>query len=256
MLTLQEQLQDATELLQVSRRIAVLTGAGISTESGIPDFRGPGSIWRANPPVSYRDFINSAEARQKYWATRRQLRHQVGTAHPNAAHLALANLERLGLLLGLITQNFDGLHQDAGNTPERVVEMHGTSRVASCTLCEARSSIEALQQRIDDGERDPQCPLCGGYLKAATILFDQRIPESELSRAKEYAAQCDLFMVIGSSLKVTPASTLPRIALRRNVPLIIINLEPTTLDTYADVAIHRKAGEILPSLVKSLTPDA
>ena len=251
-LTFEEQLHDAAELLQQARNIVALTGAGISTESGIPDFRSPGSIWRTEPPVSYHDFISQPESRQKYWQTRRNLSSQVAAARPNAAHRALAELERRHMLLGVITQNFDGLHQDAGHQPERVVELHGTSRVAACTLCGARSSIAALQQRIDAGEVDPQCPSCGGYLKTATILFGQRVPEAELARAKELTALCDLFLVVGSSLKVMPAAMLPRLALRRDVPLIIVNLQPTSLDDLADVVIHEKAGQILPSLVAML----
>jgi len=251
-LTFEEQLHDAAELLQQARNIVALTGAGISTESGIPDFRSPGSIWRTEPPVSYHDFISQPESRQKYWQTRRNLSSQVAAARPNAAHRALAELERRDMLLGVITQNFDGLHQDAGHQPERVIELHGTSRVAACTLCGARSSIAALQQRIDAGEVDPQCPSCGGYLKTATILFGQRVPEAELARAKELTAVCDLFLVVGSSLKVMPAAMLPRLALRRDVPLIIVNLQPTSLDDLADVVIHEKAGQILPSLVAML----
>ena len=196
--------------------------------------------------------MQSAEARQKYWQTRKGLLGQVTNAQPNAAHRALAELEQRNILSGIITQNFDGLHQDAGHSAERVVELHGTSRSAACTLCGARSSMQALQQRIDAGEGDPCCPLCGGFLKAATILFGQRIPEAELTRAKEMALGCDLFLVIGSSLKVTPASTLPRLALQRNVPLIIINLQETALDPYADVAIHERAGNVLPELVARL----
>ena len=252
MLTIQQQIQDAAELMQQARKIVVLTGAGISTESGIPDFRSPGSIWRHQPPVSYHDFIHKAEARQNYWQTRRNLSVQVAAARPNAAHKALVELERRQVLLGIITQNFDGLHQDAGIPPERVIEIHGTSRAAACTLCGTRSSISDLQQRIDAGEIDPRCPSCGGYLKTATILFGQRVPEAELARAKELARACDLFLVVGSSLKVTPAATLPRLALNRNVPLIIVNLQPTPLDDYADVAICEKAGIVLPSLVALL----
>ncbi|GCE24729.1 NAD-dependent protein deacetylase [Dictyobacter alpinus] len=252
MLSLAEQIQDTIELLQYSRQIVVLTGAGISTESGIPDFRSPDSIWQRQPPVSYREFISNPVARRQYWQTRRQLAQQVSQARPNAAHQALARLEQQQRLLGLITQNFDGLHHDAGHQPERIVELHGTSRFAACTHCGNRSSIAELQQRVEEGEHDPRCTLCGGYLKAATILFGQRIPEAELNRAKALANTCDLFLVIGSSLKVTPASILPRLALQRNVPLIIINLTPTSLDTLADVVIHEHAGAVLPTIVSNL----
>lgn len=253
MLSFQEQLQDAIELMQQSSRIVALTGAGISTESGIPDFRSPGSIWQEQPPVSYLDFIHKQEARQKYWQTRRDLSGQVAAARPNAAHKALAELERREVLLGIVTQNFDGLHQDAGNQTGHIVEIHGTSREAACTLCGTRSSMIDLQQRIDAGEIDPRCPGCGGYLKSATILFGQRVPEIELTRAREMAASCDLFLVVGSSLKVMPAAALPRLALSRDVPLIIINLQPTPLDDYAEVVIHEKAGLILPQIVESLS---
>ncbi len=249
MLNLQEQLHDAAEFMQGAKQIVTLTGAGISTESGIPDFRSPGSTWRTNPPVSYQAFINDAESRRKYWETRKSLYGQVSTARPNAAHQALATLQNRGVLLGVITQNFDGLHQDAGILPEHVVELHGTSRLAACTRCGARSSMTTLQQRIDSGEIDPQCERCGGFLKAATILFGQRVPEEELTQAREMIDVCDLLLVVGSSLKVTPAATLPRLALTRNVPLIIVNMEATSLDSRADVVIHEKAGLVLPSLV-------
>src|SRR3989440_6187232 len=252
MLTLQEQLQDAAELMQQAKRIVVLTGAGISTESGIPDFRSPGSIWQQQPTVSYQDFIIKPEARQQYWQTRRNLSAQVLTARPNAAHLALADLERKKRLLGIVTQNFDGLHQDAGNNPKHIVELHGTSRAAACTHCGQRSSIQELQQRIDAGEIDPLCPNCGGFLKASTILFGQRVPDEELSRARELALSCDLFLVVGSSLKVIPAATLPRLALKNDVPLIIINLQPTPLDDYAEIVINEKAGVVLPQIVSGL----
>jgi NAD-dependent deacetylase len=251
-LTLQELVQDAIELLQQAQRIVALTGAGISTESGIPDFRSPSSIWRETPPVNYRDFISKAEARQQYWQTRRNLSGQVKAARPNAAHYALAKLEHKHVLSGLITQNFDGLHQEAGNAPENVIELHGTSRSAACTLCGTRSSISELQERIDAGEVDPCCPICGGYLKAATILFGQRVPDAKLNRAKELTATCDLFLVVGSSLKVMPASLLPRQALSHNVPIIIVNLEATSLDEVADVVIHAKSGLVLPQIVAQL----
>ncbi len=249
----EELLQDAIELMQPARRIVALTGAGISTESGIPDFRSPGSIWRQQPPVSYQDFISKPEARQKYWQTRRSLSGQVATAKPNAAHRALVEMERMGILLGIITQNFDGLHHDAGSQPERVVELHGTSREAACTLCGVRSSMRDLQRRIDAGETDPTCSLCGGYMKTATILFGQRVPENVLAHAKAMANECDLFLVIGSSLQVTPAAALPRLALVRDVPLIIVNLQPTPLDDYADVILRAKAGEALPPIVTALS---
>ena len=252
MLSFSERLQDAIELVQHAQRIVALTGAGISTESGIPDFRSPGSPWLEQPPVSYKAFISSAESRRQYWQSRRNLSVQVATARPNAAHYALAEFERRGKLMGIITQNFDGLHHDAGNRPERIVELHGTSREAACTLCGARSSMPELQRRIDAGEVDPTCTECGGYLKSATILFGQRVTEPALARAKELATTCDLFLVVGSSLKVMPAASLPRLALGQDTPLIIINLLPTPLDDQADVVIHEKAGAVLPRIIESI----
>jgi len=252
MLILHQQLQDTSELLKQAQRIVALTGAGISTESGIPDFRSPGSIWRQQPPVSFQDFISKPEARQIYWQTRRKLSRQVLDAQPNAAHMALADLEKKERLLGIVTQNFDGLHHDAGNNPKHIVELHGTSRAAACTHCGQRSSIQELQQRIDAGEIDPQCSICGGFLKAATILFGQRVPDEELSRARELALACDLFLVVGSSLKVNPAATLPRFALKNDVPLIIINLQPTHLDDYAEIVINEKAGAVLPQIISGI----
>jgi NAD-dependent deacetylase len=248
-LTLRELIHDAAELIAQARKIAVLTGAGISTESGIPDFRSPGSPWLIEPPVNYRDFINKPEAREQYWRSRHSLSSHVKDAQPNEAHKALVELERRHTLLAVITQNFDGLHHDAGHPAEHVIELHGTSREAACTLCGARSSMQELQERIDLGEIDPLCPECGGFLKSATILFGQKLPEAALSRAKAFAAACDLFLVVGSSLKVNPAAMLPRIALKREMPLIIINLEPTSLDAFADVVIHEKAGAVLPTII-------
>jgi NAD-dependent deacetylase len=248
----QDQLADAAEFLQHSQKIVVLTGAGISTESGIPDFRSAGSPWLEQPPVSYRAFLQDAAARLQYWQTRRTFSQQVFQAKPNAAHYALADLARHNKLSGIITQNFDGLHQEAGHPAEQVIELHGSSRSAACTLCGERSSIANLQVRIDAGEIDPQCPTCGGYLKAATILFGQRVPEAELERARLWTLNSDLFLVVGSSLKVTPASILPRLALQQAIPLVIINLQATSLDERADVVLRGHAGTILPSLIELL----
>jgi len=252
MQTLHEQLQDAAELMRKARKVVALTGAGISTESGIPDFRSPGSTWLKNPPVSYPDFVSKPEARRQYWATRRGLSAQILAARPNAAHHALVELERRQKLLGLVTQNFDGLHLDAGHDPARVVEIHGTSREAACVLCGTRVPMVEIQRRIDSGEEDPQCQSCNGYMKSATILFGQHIPAAVLARAKELAEACDLFLVVGSSLQVSPAAHLPLLALKKNAPLLIINLMSTPLDSSADVVIQEKAGLALPRLIEML----
>jgi NAD-dependent deacetylase len=251
-ISLQETLEDIVEFLEVSSKIVVLTGAGTSTESGIPDFRSADGIWRRYPPGTYQDFISNPEARKRYWELRRVLGGQVAAARPNPTHHALAELERLGKLSGIITQNFDGLHHDAGNTPERIIELHGTSRMAACTRCGARSPMSDLQRRVEAGEEDPQCSLCGGYLKAATILFGQPVPRAELDRAIALAQTCDLFLVIGSSLRVSPASRLPMLAVERGMPLVIINREPTPLDPRADVVLRSNAGETMTRLMALL----
>ncbi len=248
----QEMLDDIVEFLEISSKLVVLTGAGASTESGIPDFRSPDGIWRRYPPGTYQEFISKPEARKRYWELRRVLGGQVANAKPNHTHYALAELERLGKLSGLITQNFDGLHQDAGSSPERIIELHGTARMAACTHCGTRSSMTALQQRIEAGDEDPQCGLCGGYLKAATILFGQPIPRADLDQAIALAQNCDLFLVIGSSLRVSPAARLPMLAVERGMPLVIINREPTPLDSRADVVLRANAGETMAYLIERL----
>jgi NAD-dependent deacetylase len=244
---------DMAEFVEDARRLVVLTGAGASTESGIPDFRGPDGIWSRMPPASYRDFLERPEARREYWRLRRALHARVASARPNAAHRALAALERRGILAGIVTQNFDGLHQAAGSSPARVVELHGTSREAACQRCDARLPMEAVQARVDAGEDDPRCA-CGGYLKAATILFGQPLPRPALDAALDLARTCDLFLVVGSSLRVVPAARLPLLALERGVPLLIVNLEPTALDNRADVVLRAPAGEALDRLLAALRP--
>lgn len=249
---IQEAIEDIVEFLEVSQKVVVLTGAGASTESGIPDFRSADGIWRRYPPGTYQDFISKPEARKRYWELRQVLGGQVRNARPNSTHYALAALEQMGKLSGIITQNFDGLHQDAGNTPERVIELHGTSRWAACTLCGTRLPMSELQGRIEAGEEDPQCALCGGYLKAATILFGQPVPRPELDRAIALTNQSDLFLVIGSSLRVSPASRLPWLAVERGVPLVIINREPTPLDRRADLVLSANAGETMARVMARL----
>lgn len=245
------QLGDMVEFLEDARRLVVLTGAGISTESGIPDFRSPGSPWRERPPVSYRRFLEDAEARREYWRTRHALAGPIARARPNAAHLALAELERRGILAGIVTQNVDGLHQDAGTSRDRVVELHGATREAACQRCDARLPMAEVQRRVDGGDADPRC-VCGGPFKAATILFGQPVPPAALEAARALAATCDLFLVVGSSLRVFPAARLPRLATERGVPLLILNLEPTPLDDRADVVLHAPAGQALPALLRRL----
>jgi NAD-dependent deacetylase len=246
---------DMAEFLAEARRLVVLTGAGASTESGIPDFRGPDGIWTRVSATSYRAFLTDAAARRDYWRLRRELGPTVAAARPNAVHIALAELEWRGILAGILTQNFDGLHQAAGSSPERVIELHGSSREAACQSCGARSPIEPVQARVAAGEEDPRCA-CGGLLKAATILFGQPLPAAALARAQQLAASCDLFLVVGSSLRVNPAARLPLLALERGVPLLIVNREPTRFDERADVALHAQAGPALRAMVDRIIGEA
>ncbi len=244
-------LADMAEFLEDARHLVVLTGAGISTESGIPDFRSPDSPWRERPPVSYRRFLEDAEARREYWRTRHALAGPIAQARPNAAHDALVELERRGILAGIVTQNVDRLHQEAGASPERVIELHGTTREAACQHCDARLPMEVVQRRVEGGDEDPRCA-CGGPFKAATILFGQPLPAAALAAAHALVEACDLFLVVGSSLRVFPAARLPRLALERGVPLLILNLEPTPLDERADVVLRAPAGQALPALLRRL----
>lgn len=242
---------DMAEFIAEARRLVVLTGAGASTESGIPDFRSPGGIWTRTPPTPYRAFLGDAEARREYWRLRRELAPRVREARPNATHYALVELERRGILAGIVTQNFDGLHQEAGSRPDGVIELHGTSREAECQSCGQRGPMDEVQARVDAGEDDPRCA-CGGLLKSATILFGQRLPVAALEAARELTRTCDLFLVVGSSLRVYPAAGLPWAAVSRGVPLLIVNLEPTPLDVRADVVARAPAGPTLARLVASL----
>lgn len=243
---------DMAEFLSVSKKLVVLTGAGASTESGIPDFRSPGGVWARQVPTPYRDFMSDETARRGYWHLRRELYPLVMSAKPNATHAALVTLEKRGILLGIITQNFDGLHQGAGSDPAHVVELHGTSREAECQQCGARQPIATVQARVDAGDDDPRCD-CGGYLKAATILFGQRVPQAALDIAFTWTNDCDCFLVIGSSLRVSPAARLPRLAAERGIALLIVNREPTPLDEFAEVVIHAESGLTLTRLIERLS---
>jgi NAD-dependent protein deacetylase/lipoamidase len=219
------------------RRIVALTGAGISTESGIPDFRSPGGIWSQRQPVQYQDFVSSEESRLEDWDRRFEMLAFFQRAHPNAAHHALAQLSDLGLLHILITQNVDGLHQAAGVSEDRLIELHGNSTYATCLSCGARHELEPQRTNVGSG-RSPACDRCGGLIKAAVISFGQQMPEMELGRAVEAAQNCDLFIVLGSSLVVHPAAQLPAIAVQSGAELVILNGEETSLDSFASTVIR------------------
>jgi len=242
---------DVRELVREARAVTVLTGAGISTESGIPDFRGPNGVWTRDPDAEklsdIRWYLSSREIRVKAWKAR--IEHPAWTAKPNAGHVALAALERAGRLHTLITQNVDGLHQLAGSSPERVVEIHGSVRDVECLSCGDRAPMEIALERVRGGEDDPPCKRCGGILKSATISFGQSLRDDDVERAQRAARECDLFMAVGTSLAVYPVAALPDVAMMHGAPLVIVNAEATPYDAQAHAVLRDPIGAILPSLV-------
>ncbi|HSB04065.1 MAG TPA: Sir2 family NAD-dependent protein deacetylase [Thermodesulfobacteriota bacterium] len=237
-----------------AKRTVVFTGAGLSTESGIPDFRSPGGVWdRYNPEDFYfQKFISSEVSRQKYWQMATEMYEPMMQAKPNPAHLAIAEMERLGKLDCVITQNIDGLHLRAGNSPEKVIELHGTAMHVSCLNCQKRYDRDDIQRRIKEGVKAPTCDDCGGSLKPATISFGQSMPKRETQEAYHRSSLCDLFIVIGSSLVVHPAASMPLVAKQNGARLVIINREPTPCDDMADSVIHGQAGPTMKAILEGL----
>jgi NAD-dependent deacetylase len=231
-------------------RIAVLTGAGISTASGIPDFRGPQGVWTKNPAAQAMfdidEYVASREVRVEAWEHR--LAAPAWTAEPNAGHLALVELERQGRLTGLITQNVDGLHQKAGSAPELVHELHGTVWFVDCLTCGRRIPMAEVLPRLESGDTDPACEVCGGILKSATVSFGQSLDRAVLDRAASAADAAEVFVAIGTSLQVYPAAGLCDLALTAGKPLIILNAEPTPYDDEATQVIRTPIETTLPSL--------
>jgi NAD-dependent deacetylase len=240
---------EAVEIIAKATRIVGFTGAGISTESGIPDFRSPTGIWANNRMIEYGEFVGSRASRVEYWRQKVAMWPEMRDALPNAGHEALVELERQGRLRALITQNIDGLHQRAGHSSENVIELHGTTAEALCLTCGIRITMDEAVRRVRDGESAPECDHCGGLLKPATISFGQAMPAREMKLALEACDDCDLFLAVGSSLVVYPAAALPEVAKRNGAALIIINRTPTPLDGIADLVINEEIGKVLPQLV-------
>ena len=237
--------------LTTARRICVLTGAGISTDSGIPDYRGPNGVWTRDPDaeklVTLSYYVADPDIRRRAWLMRRDL--QDGDVRPNAGHRAVADLERQGRLLALITQNVDGLHQAAGSSPELVLEVHGTVHVVECLSCRDRTTMRSALDRVDAGEPDPGCLRCGGILKSATVSFGQELDERVLAAAAEAAADCDVFLAVGTSLQVWPVAGLTEIAAASGARVVVVNAEPTPFDEVADAVLRGRIGELLPALI-------
>jgi NAD-dependent deacetylase len=234
-----------------ARRIVVLTGAGISTESGIPDFRGPQGVWTKDPMAEklsdIRYYMSDAEVRKASWKSR--LAHPAWSAKPNAGHYALATLEKRGKLHALITQNIDELHQIAGNSPDRVLEVHGTLRKVVCMACGAITSMQAALERVRAGEDDPRCLRCRGILKSATISFGQPLVPEVIDRAMRCAREADLFLAIGTSLQVYPIANAVAVARAAGARVVIVNAEETPFDGIADAVIREAIGVVLPRLL-------
>lgn len=243
-------LMNVIELISGAKRIVGFTGAGISTESGIPDFRSPNGVWAKNRIIEYDEFVSSRDARIEYWRQKIESWPEMRDARPNAGHLAFAELEKQGRLRALITQNIDGLHQRAGNT--NVIELHGTSVEAGCLSCLSRIPMDEAVRRVEAGDPAPECERCGGLLKPATVSFGQMMPVREMRMAEEAVRDCDLFLAVGSSLVVYPAASLPEHAKYLGAPLIIVNRTPTPLDGMADAVLRDEIGVILPRLVRNL----
>jgi NAD-dependent deacetylase len=240
---------ELARLIAAARRAVVFTGAGISTESGIPDFRSPGGIWTKYKPIDFEDFIASEEARREAWRRKFATDGTIREAKPNRGHRAVAALVRRGKVASVITQNIDGLHQASGVPEQRVIELHGNTTYAHCLDCKRRYEIEALRLAFEQDEMPPRCNSCNGLVKTATISFGQAMPEAAMQRAQVETLAADLFIVAGSSLVVYPAAGFPELAKRNGAVLVIVNRDPTGLDEFADLVLNRSIGETLGTAV-------
>jgi NAD-dependent deacetylase len=236
-----------------AQRVVVLTGAGISTDSGIPDFRGPQGVWTRNPAAeaqsTIQNYLADAQVRRAAWRAR--LESRAWSARPNAGHMALVALERCGKLHGLITQNVDELHRAAGNAPERIVEVHGTMRRVVCWSCGRRAPMEEALARVRSGEDDPACPRCGGILKSDTISFGQALDPAVIDRAMRVAAEADLLLAVGTTLQVYPVAGIVPLARDAGARVVIVNDQPTALDDIADAVLRGAIGDLLPAICGS-----
>jgi len=246
----------ATELLSAARTVAVLTGAGVSTDSGIPDFRGPAGVWTKDPKAEKKAhisvYVSDSEHRQNNWAQLAAGSIWEGR-EPNAGHRALVDLEATGRLHTLVTQNVDGLHQRAGSSQHVMVEIHGTTQRVKCLDCGEEAPMQKALDRVRAGEPDPSCRSCGGILKSATVSFGQSLPAAGLERAQEAANACDVMLCVGSSLAVYPIARMVPTAVRAGASLVIINGEETPFDDVADVVINASISDVLPTIVRGLS---
>jgi NAD-dependent deacetylase len=239
------------QIIKEAKKILIFSGAGMSTESGIPDFRSPGGVWsKYDPSDFYFDkFISSEKARERYWEMSTEFYDTMKDAVPNRAHLAIKAIEESGRLLAIVTQNIDNLHHKAGNSPERIIDIHGTAFSVSCLSCGKKYDRDDIQERLNSGVKVPYCDDCAGILKPDTISFGQAMPEDKMADALMYARECDLCIVLGSSLVVYPAASVPVHAVQNGARLIIINRDETPLDAEADLVSHDSVSEALGQMV-------
>ncbi|NQV55270.1 MAG: NAD-dependent deacetylase [Rhodospirillales bacterium] len=235
--------------LATSERAVIFTGAGVSTESGIPDFRSPGGVWTKNQPIYFQDFIDSEDSRRESWRRKIETDKVMLDAKPNFGHMAISKLAQDGKLSRLITQNIDGLHQASGVPEEMIIELHGNATYASCLDCAKRFELAPIKEAFEAAGTLPLCDGCGGHVKTATIAFGQPMPEKEMLRAQEATLACDLFISIGSSLVVFPAAGFPVIAKQNGAKLVILNRDPTEMDDIADLVINTEIGDTLRQIV-------
>lgn len=243
---------ELTDLLLASQRVLVFSGAGISTESGIPDFRSPGGVWTKMQPIYFQDFVASEQVRREAW--RRRFSNVDGWvgAKPNRGHHAVAELIRTGRASAVVTQNVDNLHQESGVPEDKVIELHGNSTYAKCLKCHTRVELVDLEREFQETDNVGPCKRCGGIIKSATISFGQQMPELPMRRAQEETQACDLFLVLGSSLSVFPAADFPLRAKQRGARLVIVNRDPTGMDEIADLVIHAGIGDTLETALAGL----
>ena len=242
------EIEEAAAILKSSKRAFVFTGAGVSTESGIPDFRSPGGVWSKYRMITYQEFLADEDARREQWRLHRDMYREFAGCKPNAAHQAITELYNKGVIEAVVTQNIDSLHQESGMPDEDVLELHGNEKRVKCLECGAMYGRDEIQQLLNSGTEIPLCEKCGGILKTTTIWFGEPMPMETLDRSFELAGVCDCCVVVGSSLTVQPASAVPEHAVGTGAKLIVINRDPTAMNSYADVVISASAGEALQSI--------
>jgi NAD-dependent deacetylase len=242
-----------SELLRRAQRVLVFTGAGVSTASGIPDFRGPQGVWTRRAPVYYQDFIASEEARREYWEFKLEGWPVFRDAKPNAAHSAIVELERMGKLECVVTQNVDGLHQAAGTSRDKLIELHGTNSEVQCARCKKRETPERCMKEFERTRVSPRCLVCGALMKPAVVMFGESLNMDDLARAGQASERADLVLSLGSSLVVTPAADVPLVGVLRGAPYVIINRGPTPHDSLAELRIDNDVVAVLPPAVAALS---